>query len=108
MDGRPLERGEPAGAARAASPRCHGAVGLGVYYLSSGDLLRGRPPVPLSLAALIVYILAGGGRARCASGGPSRAGGRGRRSGSARPASIVLAVGGIRADEMPPLTRCSW
>jgi drug/metabolite transporter (DMT)-like permease len=81
-----------------------GAVGLGIYYLSNtATYFAGIATTPLSLAALIVYayppivaVLA------LRFGRPLE----GRRAWTAlgiAVAGVALAVGGIRADEMPPI-----
>ena len=81
------------------------AVALGVLYTgNSGTYYAGLETVPVSLAALIVYIYpAVVAVLSLRSGGGSRAGGRGSPWGS-RSSGVALALGGIPDDALPPIT----
>ncbi len=80
------------------------SVGLGVYYISNtATYFAGIATTPLSLAALIVYVYPPIVAVLALRFGRPLEGRRAWTALGIAVAGVVLAVGGIRADEMPPL-----
>jgi drug/metabolite transporter (DMT)-like permease len=85
-------------------PALLGAIGLGVFYLSNtATYYAGIAVVPLSLAALIVYIYPPVVAVLALRLGRPLEGRRAWTALGIAVAGVVLAVGGISASEMPPL-----
>jgi drug/metabolite transporter (DMT)-like permease len=81
-----------------------GAVGLGVYYVSNtATYFAGITTTPLSLAALIVYVYPPVVAVLALRFGRPLEGRRAWTALGIAVAGVVLAVGGIRADEPPPI-----
>lgn len=81
-----------------------GSVGLGIYYLSNtASYYAGITTTPLSLAALIVYIYPPVVAVLALRWGRPLEGRRAWTALGIAFAGVVLSVGGIKADAMPPI-----
>jgi drug/metabolite transporter (DMT)-like permease len=86
-------------------PAVLGAVGLGIFYLSNtATYYAGIAVVPLSLAALIVYIYPPVVAVLALLFGRPLEGRRAWTALAIAVAGVVLAVGGISASAMPPIS----